>query len=234
MSNHPRKDVLEEKQCVILKGRRDGISILLDDKADFELIKNILRDRVAGSRNFFDGAKATVNFKGRKLTTQEEAVLLDIIQYEANLDVSQDAVQDTAPEAVSKKLPKHPRMIPSSPHGLLPDKSDTYYYRGGVRSGQAIRQNGSVVIIGDVNPGGEVKASGNIIILGALRGSAWAGAEGGKGRDKNCFISALEFNPTQLRIANLISMPDDAAQMSVTGRGAWAYIRDEAIFISKL
>ena len=69
---HTRKDVLDEKQCVILKGRKDGISILLDGEADFELVKDVLRKRVAGSRNFFEGATTAVTFKGRKLSSKEE------------------------------------------------------------------------------------------------------------------------------------------------------------------
>ena len=225
MPTQSRKDVLEEKQCVILKGRRDGISILLDDKAEFDLIKDVLRERVASSRSFFDGAKATVNFKGRKLTPQEESVLLDIIQFEANLDVD-------VPPPVEKDLPKNLRLIPSSPSGILPVQDDTFYYRGGVRSGQAIRQNGSVVVIGDVNPGGEVKATGNIIVLGALKGTAWAGAPGDTGGDTDCFVSAIDFQPTQIRIANVITyIPEGTVQ---GGKGAWAYILNDAVYIAPL
>ena len=227
MPTQSRKDVLEDKQCVILKGRRDGISILLDDKADFNLIKDVLRDRVAGSRGFFDGAKATVNFKGRKLTAQEEAVLLDIIQYEANLNVDMPAPDE-------KDLPKNLRLIPASPPGIVPAQSDTFYYRGGVRSGQTIRQNGSVVVIGDVNPGGEIKATGNIIILGALKGTAWAGAPGDTGGDTDCFVSAADFQPTQIRIANVITYIPEGAPQVQGGRGAWAYILNDAVYIAPL
>ena len=225
MPTQTNKDILEEKQCVILKGRRDGISILLDDKAEFNLIKDVLRERVASSRSFFDGAKTSVNFKGRKLTPQEESVLLDIIRFEANLNVEKPAQEE-------KALPKNLRLIPESPPGLLPAKADTFFYRGGVRSGQTIRQNGSVVVIGDVNPGGEIKATGNIIILGSLKGTAWAGAPGGTGSDASCFVSALDFQPTQIRIANVITyIPEGTVKGA---RGSWAYILNDAIYIAPL
>ena len=227
MPNQTRKDILEEKQCVILKGRRDGISILLDDKADFDLIKDVLRERVASSRSFFDGAKAVINFKGRSLSPQEEAALLDIIRFEANLDVDKTVT-------LKKDLPKTPRLIPASPPGVLPSKGDTFYYRGGVRSGQTIRQNGSVVIVGDVNPGGEIKATGNIIVLGSLKGTAWAGAPGGAGGDDSCFISALDFQPTQIRIASVITYIPEGAPQVQGGRGAWAYILNDAVYIAPL
>jgi septum site-determining protein MinC len=59
---------------------------------------------------------------------------------------------------------------------------------------------GNIVLIGDVNPGAELIASGDIVIVGALRGTAHAGAQG----DREARVIALEFAPTQLRIANVI------------------------------
>jgi len=227
MTTQSRKDVLEGKQCVILKGRRDGISILLDDKADFDLIKDVLRKRVAGSRNFFEGAKATVTFKGRKLSTAEEDMLLAIIQFEANLNIAvADPIQEPPPEQ---------KLIPASPPGMKPTEKDTFYYRGAVRSGQAIRQNGSVVVVGDVNPGGEIKATGNIIILGSLRGTAWAGAPGDSGSDADCFVSALDFQPTQIRLSHVVTyIPEEDTPQVPRGKGAWAYIQDGAVYIAPL
>jgi len=226
MSTQSRKDVLEGKQCVILKGRRDGISILLDDKAGFELIKDVLRKRVAGSRNFFEGAKATVNFKGRKLSALEEDTLLNIIQFEANLNIAVSDEKGPAPEL---------KLIPASPPGMKPIERQTFYYRGGVRSGQTIRQNGSVVVVGDVNPGGEIKATGNIIILGSLKGTAWAGAPGDTGGDSECFVSALDFQPTQIRISHAVTyIPEEDTPRVPRGKGAWAYIQDGTVYIAPL
>jgi len=228
MSTQTRKDVLKEKQCVILKGRRDGISILLDDKADFNLIKEVLRSRVAGSKNFFDGAEAAVNFKGRKLSALEEAVLLEIIKYETNLNIS------VADEEKIISPPPELKLIPASPPGMIPTEAETFYYRGAVRSGQVIRQNGSIVIVGDVNPGAEIKATGNITVLGSLKGSAWAGAPGTKGGDTSCFVAALDFQPTQIRISHVVMyIPKDPPRVPL-GKGAWAYIQDAAVYIAPL
>jgi len=224
MANQSRKEVLSEKQCVILKGRRDGISVLLDDKAEFDLIKDVLRKRVAGSRKFFEGAKSAVTFKGRQLSEQEEKILLNIIQFEANLDVETEAI------------PAEPRLLPTSPFGMQPIVSETFYYQNGIRSGQTIQQNGSVVIVGDVNPGATIKATGNIIVLGALRGTAWAGAppeEEGDG-DENCFVSASEFKPIQIRIARIVTYIPEEAVNDRYDNGAWAYIHDSQVFIAPL
>lgn len=80
-----------------------------------------------------------------------------------------------------------------------------------LRSGQSIRYNGNVVILGDVNPGAEVTATGNIIVMGALRGVVHAGANG----DETAVVLALRLNPTQLRIANHITRPPDNETMEI-------------------
>jgi len=71
-----------------------------------------------------------------------------------------------------------------------------------LRSGFSIHFPGHVVVIGDVNPGAEIIAGGNIIVWGRLRGMVHAGAEG----NVNAIVCALDLMPTQLRIANQISM----------------------------
>lgn len=80
-----------------------------------------------------------------------------------------------------------------------------------IRSGQTVRYNGNVVVLGDVNPGAEVIAAGNIIVMGVLRGVVHAGASG----DGNAVVIAYRLRPTQLRIANHITRaPDDEEEVS--------------------
>ena len=74
-----------------------------------------------------------------------------------------------------------------------------------LRSGQSVRYDGNVVVMGDVNPGAEVAATGNVIVMGALRGVVHAGAGG----NENAVVMAFRLQPTQLRIANHITRPPD-------------------------
>ena len=82
-------------------------------------------------------------------------------------------------------------------------KEDTLLVQKTLRSGQSIKHSGNVVVLGDVNPGAEVIAGGHVIVLGTVRGVVHAGAVG----DMTATITAFYLNPTQLRIANLISRP---------------------------
>jgi len=223
MSISNRKDILEEKQCVILKGRQEGIIIHLDDKTAFEHIRESLRKKVAGSRSFFEGAKSTVTFKGRNLSVFEEQALRDIIQIEANLDM------------IEPFVPIKAKLQPVSPPGLKSVVNETHFYQGNIRSGQVIKQNGSVVVVGDVNPGAVIKATGNIIILGALRGMAWAGApiNDEDYGDLSSYVSASDFKPTQVRIARVVTYIQKEAPEKHE-KGSRAYIKDDQVIIAPL
>lgn len=95
-----------------------------------------------------------------------------------------------------------------------------------LRSGQTIRYNGNVVVLGDVNPGAEISASGNVIVMGALRGLVHAGAGG----DENAIVLAFKLQPTQLRISDHITRPPDNEAIE-TDHPEMARIRDGVVTI---
>jgi septum site-determining protein MinC len=90
-------------------------------------------------------------------------------------------------------------VIPPTPTAA-PSGVSTLYHRGTLRGGQALHNMGNIVLIGDLNPGAELIASGDIVVVGALRGTAHAGAQG----DRSARVIAIDFAPTQLRIAACI------------------------------
>lgn len=75
---------------------------------------------------------------------------------------------------------------------------NTQYHKQTVRSGQVIKSNGNVVIIGDCHPGCEIHAAGDITVWGILGGIAHAGCNG----NTKARIRALNLNAIQLRIAD--------------------------------
>ena len=211
---------LVHHNAVILKGRKDGITISLDPVIPFVELKEHFQKRVVDTKQFFEGAKSNVSFTGRNLTEEEELELLDIITSETTLDVpfvAQDGFKPVNPSFVTDTAPNH------LPHNVY----NTSYHQGGLRSGQSIRYSGSVVVIGDVNPGSEIVAEGHVIVLGALKGMVHAGCTG----NEDCFVSALVFWPTQLRIANIITyIPNDKKKKEP----ACAYIQEGQVFIAPL
>jgi septum site-determining protein MinC len=75
------------------------------------------------------------------------------------------------------------------------------YLQTTLRSGGDVRHNGTVIILGDLNPGSSVVATGDILVWGRLRGTAHAGAKG----NAQCLIMALQMEPTQIRIADFVA-----------------------------
>lgn len=110
--------------------------------------------------------------------------------------------RETANDSSSTK-PSIGSGFPIELEGLVDD--NTILVQRTLRSGQSICYDGNVVVLGDVNPGAEIVASGNIIVMGSLRGVVHAGVKG----DDDALVLAFRLRPTQLRIANHITIPPE-------------------------
>ncbi|NDJ18291.1 septum site-determining protein MinC [Myxacorys almedinensis] len=89
----------------------------------------------------------------------------------------------------------------AKPTTAAPSMEEPLYVQMTLRSGTEIRHNGTVVVLGDLNPGSSVIAAGDILVWGRLRGVAHAGCKG----DSRCLILALQLEPTQIRIADFVA-----------------------------
>ena len=90
--------------------------------------------------------------------------------------------------------------LPGGEPGLL-------IHRGTLRSGDHLQTEGSVLLLGDVNPGARISAGGHVLVWGKLRGVAHAGRHG----DGSARIVALQLRPLQLRIASAVARgPQDS------------------------
>ena len=76
------------KNTVIIKGNRYGLSIVLDDKAEFsQLIKDLIA-RLENAESFFDSKKQlAVTFEGRVLTNEELDEILTVIEENSKLNI---------------------------------------------------------------------------------------------------------------------------------------------------
>ncbi|MFN9871891.1 MAG: septum site-determining protein MinC [Cyanobacteriota bacterium] len=74
-------------------------------------------------------------------------------------------------------------------------------HRGTLRSGDHLQVEGSVLLLGDVNPGARISAGGHVLVWGRLRGMAHAGCGG----NRSARIVALQLRPLQLRIADAVA-----------------------------
>jgi septum site-determining protein MinC len=198
---------------VTIKGVRDGLVFLLDDQYTFNEILEDLQDKLNSEQGHLllgPIVHVTIQTGSRILTAEQKQSIRDLLSIFGNL-----IIQDFSSEA------EHRNQKPKS---LL--------YRGTVRSGQELIHDGDIVVVGDINPGAQVIATGDIFVMGTLRGIAHAGCEG----NEQAIISAVYFQPTQLRIGNVISRsPDPDSQMNIDATEMeFSYLKNGQMAVDKM
>ena len=113
------------------------------------------------------------------------------------------------------------------------------FYRGTLRSGQKIEVDGSIVVLGDINPGAQIIARGNVVVLGCLKGNVYAGYP----EDRSAFVASLMMEPMQIQIGDCIARsPDQKAKKQKAGRkknqkqleAKLAFVENDSIFIETI
>ena len=196
---------MAESTLVQIKGIKEGLLVTFGE-ADWNVLSQSLFNQVEKQQAFFKGARIVVDVGDRLLKSREIGSLRDKL---SDLGVNLDTVLSTSDVTVNsaqllglatqlpipvKRYPKSEVAAELASHALWIDKT--------LRSGTRIEHAGNVVILGDVNSGAEVIAGGSIVVWGRVRGFVHAGSEG----NNAAVISALELNPTQLRIGELIAV----------------------------
>ncbi len=216
-----------QSEAVIIKGVRGGLLVLLDEHMLWNELLAEFDQRVQASQSFFSGAKVTANLGGRALGKDELTALIEALgRYQMTLDTVVSTADDTRHAASMLELKSRAPSFAGGAAGrlagaVLRGKSDdeankrtaevisppteeitgggAMFVRRTVRSGQRLRHDGDICIVGDVNAGAEVVAGGDVVVWGSLRGMVHAGASG---NDK-AVICALILAPTILRIAEV-------------------------------
>ena len=196
------------KSSVIIKGNKYGFQIVLNPTLPFEELLREVADKFKESTHFFDLKKPiAVSFTGRDLTSGEQNLLVDTISENGGLNIScvidGAKVYETEFSRVLEQLKTQKEEV-SKQESSVPENRITkngQFYRGTLRSGQKIEVDGSIVILGDINPGAQIVAGGNVVVLGCLKGTVHAGYPD----DKNAFVAALMMEPMQIQICSCIA-----------------------------
>ena len=177
------------KTDVLFEKKDNKLTITLDKNAEYSDIKDKLVQILEVSNDAFLDINPPIIIQGRRLLSEEEKEILDMIAEKTAIEVRIERPKQMGLATIDNIFNEDTTI------------SNTKVFKGTVRSGQRIDfDEGSVVILGDVNGGAEIVAEGNIIVLGNLRGFAHAGAKG----NRSAFVVAHTINPTQLRIADII------------------------------
>jgi len=195
-------------EAVTFKLTKNGLRIVLDDNLDFASIRRLLKKKLEESKDFFQGARLKTVIQGRDLEKHEFDELYKIINEETGFfEIEEEVTTFDWKQNIAE--------------------GKTKFYRGTMRSGNLIDYKGNVVVMGDVNPGAEIIATGNIVVMGVIKGTVHAGSKG----NRNAIVSANGIYPTQLRIADLITVsPNEKVSERLSGFET-AYIKENNIYI---
>jgi len=191
----------------LLKGTRNGMLLTLEPGYVWAQVLEALEARLAESPKFFQGAVLSLDTRRRPLQPPEVEDLERLLAAYAMTfkEVGSDELND--PRALPSGATRPPASGETGPTlSIRPgDVTNTLFTRRTIRSGQRLRYESSVVIMGDVNSGAEVIAGGDVVVWGALRGTVHAGYPDNQG----AVVCALVLAPVQLRIGALASRPPD-------------------------
>lgn len=176
------------KNCINISMKRDQVIIKIDDNAEQRDIIASLKKKMIELKNLYKDDKTPILVTGKVLKNKEMDEIQGLIKRFLDIQIEFDSPKVLGLHGIKKSFYKEIAT------------SETKFHKGSLRSGQRLEYEGSLVIIGDVNPGAEVVAGENIIILGMLRGLAHAGAKG----NRDAVIEAVEIEATQIRIADVV------------------------------
>lgn len=206
---------------VIIKGTKSGIIVHLDSEIPFGTLKEKVCEKFKSSAEFLGSAQIALSFEGRKLSDEEQFTLVNCITENSNLDIVCVIDDNAEREAYFNKTLEEKLMALNSNTGQ--------FYKGTLRSGQVLEFDTSIVILGDVNAGAQVVSTGNVVVLGKLLGNVYAGASG----RENSFVVALQMNPTQIRIGDVIGRSPDGKHKA-DNETKIAFSQDGNIYIEAL
>ena len=174
--------------CINVSQKNNLVIIKIKNDADFEDIVSQIRKKVVQLKKIYKDEKTPILVTGKVLKNKEIDRIEAIIRDNLDVDVEFDMPKELGLSNIKKTFTQEV------------SNSETKYHRGSIRSGQRIEEEGSIVILGDVNSGAEIIAADNIVVLGTLRGLAHAGAKG----NRKAIIAAGKLDTVQIRIANVV------------------------------
>ena len=176
------------KNYINISMQKNQVIIKIDENAEQRDIISELKRKMLELKNLYKDDKTPILVTGKVLKNREMEEIQSLIKRFLDVQIEFDSPKVLGLHGIKKSFYKEIAT------------SETKFHKGSLRSGQRIEFEGSLVVIGDVNPGAEVIAGENIIILGDLRGLAHAGAKG----NRDAIIEAVSIYATQIRIADIV------------------------------
>jgi septum site-determining protein MinC len=194
---------------ITIKGIREGLLLTIKpDGGDWSEMAVRIAKRIDEQREFFKGARVALDVGTRPvvqleldrlkaLLTNREMILWAVVSASAT---TVGAAKNLGLE--TSLITHDDEQLETTPVNSEEAGTPALLINHTLRNGRTVRNEGHVIIRGDVNPGAQIIAGGSVFIWGRLRGIVHAGANG----DEGAVVCALDFSPMQLRIATHITI----------------------------
>jgi septum site-determining protein MinC len=190
-----------------IKGIRDGLLVTFGD-GEWPELRTALLEHIEKQADFLKGARLALDVGNHILRAAELGYLRDALSGQglslwAVLSSSPTTEQTAQTLGLATRISRpRPDRSMASMHTTIQGGEQAIMVKRTLRSGFVLEFQGSIVVVGDVNPGAQIIAGGNVFVWGRLRGEVHAGAEG----NEEAVVCALDLSPTQLRIASQIAV----------------------------
>ncbi len=223
------------EQQVTIKGVKSGIVLKLTKEADFEELLPQISEKFESSASFFGASRMALSIEGRNVSEKEAEKILEVIREKTRLRISAVMTEDKEitgrfKETLGKEFEiseaeKDKRIDElTEENNSLKERLESLtgvsgknaeIHIGSLRSGMSYEADQSLIILGDVKNGASVTAGGSIFVIGTLTGIAGAGVYG----DRTAFVMALNMDPLQIRIADLLAISEDHEEVDFSKAG---------------
>ena len=211
---HARKsEEIMEKESVLFKGLKTGLLLVLVGKPEFSVVEREIREKLESSALFFRRG-TVIEWRTGTFTAKESLALKKLFlqhglyfrEMKEEAEAKKPVVSAVSGAAAARagavlgRKKAEPSEVKAESDA---DKKDVQMLvvNRTLRGGQEVQSQGSVLVLGNVNPGAQVIAGGSIDIRGTCRGIVHAGAYG----DRDAIIIADHLMPVQIRIADVIA-----------------------------
>lgn len=199
-------------QKVMIKSNGHGISLVLSDQCSFLEVLAEVGQKLEEAKGFFKDASLILQLQGRDLSDEEVEQLIIEVENHSQIKiicvVPQQKEHEERFEKMNQKIQQSfepiKEVYEELPQEIKCEESNKIFH-GTLRSGQNLTAEGSVIVVGDVNPGATVSAGEHVIVIGSLLGSIIAGNNG----NSNAYVLALDMNPGQICINGIYGRSSD-------------------------
>jgi septum site-determining protein MinC len=207
----------EETPSVRIKGVGDSIWVTIAPDTPFEHVQDELR-------RLFEPLKHLAGTTRVVLDTGAGPVSADCRRNTRNFLKKTFNINEIITAQEKEMGEEKPFRMKKTRSAITKHHRDTLVLAGRVRSGQNVQAKKHLIIMGDVNPGCQLTAGGDILILGSLLGTAAAGQPD----NEEAIILALDFRPTQIKIAEVV-----AAGLSTASQNTpeYAHLESDGIIV---